>query len=220
MSVQLNPNEILTFRRPLTRTSKEVLTINNPTDQDVAFKVKTTAPKLYCVRPNSGLVPAGEALEVQVMLQPFKEEPPMDQKCKDKFLVQTVALVGELKSLPVSDIWPHVEANAKNLIQQVKLRCSYVNGDGQEISSTINHSVSDSTLASTKETEIDTKETDELTKLRLELDAYKNELEALRSRAPDTLVESSVSKQNGIPLPVVVLVALVAIFLSYLVFRQ
>ena len=30
-----------------------------------AFKVKTTAPKKYCVRPNTGYVKAGETIDVQ-----------------------------------------------------------------------------------------------------------------------------------------------------------
>ncbi|KAI9304101.1 PapD-like protein [Cunninghamella echinulata] len=92
MSVQIEPSEVLSFKRPLTRATKETLTIRNTSDQDIAFKVKTTAPKLYCVRPNS------------VMLQPFKEEPPAGTKCKDKFLVQTVSLVGELKAMELQDI--------------------------------------------------------------------------------------------------------------------
>jgi hypothetical protein len=50
---------------PLTRTTKETLNITNPNSHDIAFKVKTTAPKLYCVRPNAGVVPAGQSLEVQ-----------------------------------------------------------------------------------------------------------------------------------------------------------
>jgi hypothetical protein len=49
---------------PFTRTSREVLKLRNPSDEEVAFKVKTTAPKLYCVRPNAGVVPAGGSVEV------------------------------------------------------------------------------------------------------------------------------------------------------------
>jgi hypothetical protein len=38
------------------------------------------------------------------MLQPFKEEPPLDQKCKDKFLVQTVPMEYDWKSLELADL--------------------------------------------------------------------------------------------------------------------
>ena len=32
------------------------LKLKNPTNNTVIFKVKTTAPKQYCVRPNSGVI--------------------------------------------------------------------------------------------------------------------------------------------------------------------
>lgn len=30
--------------------------LSNPTDKNILFKIKTTAPKKYCVRPNSGVI--------------------------------------------------------------------------------------------------------------------------------------------------------------------
>jgi len=30
--------------------------LKNPSDKKVCFKIKTTAPKRYCVKPNSGVV--------------------------------------------------------------------------------------------------------------------------------------------------------------------
>lgn len=40
------------------------LKLTNPTDKNVCFKVKTTAPKRYCVRPNSGFVEPHGVVEV------------------------------------------------------------------------------------------------------------------------------------------------------------
>jgi len=50
---------------PLTQMVKRSILIHNPHPHPVAFKVKTTAPKQYCVRPNSGRVESGENVEVQ-----------------------------------------------------------------------------------------------------------------------------------------------------------
>jgi len=50
---------------PLTRVVKQNLTIENPHDKAVAFKVKPTAPKLYCVRPNSDVIPPNSSIDVQ-----------------------------------------------------------------------------------------------------------------------------------------------------------
>lgn len=40
------------------------LKLSNPTDRNVCFKVKTTAPRRYCVRPNSGIIDAGTSINV------------------------------------------------------------------------------------------------------------------------------------------------------------
>ena len=45
---------------PFTEVVTSTLKLKNPTKDSVIFKVKTTAPKQYCVRPNSGLLKAKE----------------------------------------------------------------------------------------------------------------------------------------------------------------
>ncbi len=42
--------------------------LHNPTDKKVCFKVKTTAPKKYCVRPNSGIIQPQDSVSVAGML--------------------------------------------------------------------------------------------------------------------------------------------------------
>ncbi|GAX85360.1 hypothetical protein CEUSTIGMA_g12777.t1 [Chlamydomonas eustigma] len=61
-------------------------------DNRVAFKIKTTAPKKYVVRPSSGVTDAKTSASVQVIMQAQKEYPPDFQNCKDKFMVQTIVL--------------------------------------------------------------------------------------------------------------------------------
>lgn len=56
--VTLNPHTTLGFYRPLTETVKRTLIVGNPNKAPVAFKIKTTAPKLYCVKPNCGRIGA------------------------------------------------------------------------------------------------------------------------------------------------------------------
>jgi hypothetical protein len=43
----------------------QLLRLRNPGVDPIAFKVKTTAPKQYCVRPNAGRIEPGEEVEVQ-----------------------------------------------------------------------------------------------------------------------------------------------------------
>ncbi|XP_024044992.1 vesicle-associated protein 2-1 isoform X2 [Citrus clementina] len=64
------------------------LKVINNTEHHVAFKVKTTSPKKYFVRPNTGVVQPWDSCIIRVTLQAQRESPP-DMQCKDKFLLQS-----------------------------------------------------------------------------------------------------------------------------------
>lgn len=84
----LDPSSDLRFRGPFTDVVTTNLKLRNPSDRRVCFKVKTTAPRRYCVRPNSGLIDPGATVTISVMLQPFDYDP--NEKSKHKFMVQTI----------------------------------------------------------------------------------------------------------------------------------
>ncbi|KAG8456185.1 hypothetical protein GDO86_002109 [Hymenochirus boettgeri] len=62
--LQLEPQHELKFRGPFTDVVTTNLKLSNPTDKNVCFKVKTTAPRRYCVRPNSGVIDSGSSINV------------------------------------------------------------------------------------------------------------------------------------------------------------
>ncbi|WRT63451.1 uncharacterized protein IL334_000356 [Kwoniella shivajii] len=126
MSVELSPANQLGFPRPLTTLTKKSLYIHNPNPHPVAFKVKTTAPKQYCVRPNSGRVETGETVEVQVLLQPLQQEPPPHAKCKDKFLVQSAYITPDEEMHTLGEMWAQTEKTNKSAIQEQKIKVVYV----------------------------------------------------------------------------------------------
>ncbi|EME44799.1 hypothetical protein DOTSEDRAFT_152837 [Dothistroma septosporum NZE10] len=130
MSVDLTPAE-LGFKRPFTHEVSQVLRLSNPNHEAVAFKVKTTAPKQYCVRPNSGRIEPGQHVEVQVLLQAMKEDPPPDARCRDKFLVQSVAISPENDTPNVTQVWASIEQTDKSSIQEKKIRVNFLPADGQ-----------------------------------------------------------------------------------------
>lgn len=131
MSVHLIPNNALGFNRPFTQLVKKTLTITNNNALPVAFKVKTTAPKLYCVRPNSGRIEPGESVEVSVMLQPMKEEPLLSIKCKDKFLIQSTLITPEKETKDLQDIWNVAGGTGEEWkVHQHKLRVVYLPAEG------------------------------------------------------------------------------------------
>ncbi|KAI2668035.1 Vesicle-associated membrane protein-associated protein A [Labeo rohita] len=73
---------ICDMRGPFTDVVTSYLKLKNPSDKKVCFKVKTTAPRRYCVRPNSGIIDPGATLAISVMLQPFDYDP--NEKSKHK----------------------------------------------------------------------------------------------------------------------------------------
>ena len=62
--LEIAPKGELKFAGPYTEVVESTLTLRNPTARQVAFKVKTTAPKQYCVRPNSGFIDGGDTRSI------------------------------------------------------------------------------------------------------------------------------------------------------------
>ncbi|KAK9927549.1 hypothetical protein M0R45_024730 [Rubus argutus] len=99
------------------------LQLSNKTDSYVAFKVKTTNPKKYCVRPNTGIVLPRSTCDVIVTMQAQKEAP-LDMQCKDKFLLQSVKTNDGAST---KDITPEVfNKEAGHVVEECKLRVVYV----------------------------------------------------------------------------------------------
>ncbi|KAK3121061.1 hypothetical protein QOZ80_8BG0645430 [Eleusine coracana subsp. coracana] len=97
--------------------------LSNLSDDYIAFKVKTTSPKKYSVRPNTGVVSPRSTCDVLVTMQAQREAPP-DMQCKDKFLVQSVVAPA---GATVKDITGEMFAKESgNKMEEVKLRVTYV----------------------------------------------------------------------------------------------
>ena len=79
--------------------------------------------------PKNYNIETGGDVEVQVLLQAMKEDPPPDARCRDKFLVQSVAVKSDLDVGNVSQIWSNIEQNAKSSIQEKKIRVSFLPAD-------------------------------------------------------------------------------------------
>ncbi|KZV47339.1 vesicle-associated protein 1-2-like [Dorcoceras hygrometricum] len=97
--------------------------LSNNSDRHVAFKVKTTNPTKYCVRPNTGVVVPHSASDVTVTMQAQKEAPP-DMQCRDKFLLQSV-VVGT--GITAKGITPEMfNKESGNQVEECKLKVSYI----------------------------------------------------------------------------------------------
>lgn len=116
----LEPATELKFRGPFTHTVTSDLVIKNPSNNLICFKVKTTAPKQYCVRPNGGFIEPGAEVKVQVILQPFTYDP--NEKNRHKFLVQSIVCPAGSSPDDQDRLWK--EAGTDQLMD-AKLRCVF-----------------------------------------------------------------------------------------------
>ncbi|CAK9184984.1 unnamed protein product [Ilex paraguariensis] len=120
--ISVHPDE-LKFQFELEKQSYCDLKVVNNTENHVAFKVKTTSPKKYFVRPNTSVIQPWDSCVIRVTLQAQQEYPP-DMQCKDKFLIQstTVPPHTDVDELP-QDIFTK---DSGRTIEECKLRVVYI----------------------------------------------------------------------------------------------
>ncbi|XP_017787845.1 PREDICTED: vesicle-associated membrane protein-associated protein B isoform X2 [Habropoda laboriosa] len=118
----IEPRGELRFRGPFTEiATTSHIKLTNPTNHYIYFKVKTTAPRRYCVRPNAGCVRPGTSIQISVTLQPTDYDPA--EKNKHKFMVQAIVNDKAWDSLPF-DVW---EGTDPEEIMESKLKCVFEN---------------------------------------------------------------------------------------------
>nr|GLL28093.1 vesicle-associated protein 1-2-like [Ipomoea trifida] len=190
----------------------------NKTDSHAAFKVKTTNPRKYTVRPNSGVVPPRSRCNVTVTMQP-QSEAPLDMQCKDKFLIQCVSTHPGVTPKDISQETFNKEVG-KN-VQECKLKVVYVSPprppspvpeEPEEV-----HSPRASRTEMVNQDE-NSAPRDQIVKLMEERDAIIQQNGKLR-RELEYLRRGGSQKHAGVPLLYVLLIGLIGILMGYL-FRK
>ncbi|KAG2218514.1 hypothetical protein INT45_004116 [Circinella minor] len=125
MTLIIDPEHILPFERPLSRVIKQNIILRNSSNQVLAFKVKTTSPQIYSVRPNVGFIEPLGTVQILVNRQAEQNAP---QECKDKFLILSTPLNDpNIKSTEeIHAMWTSMEIHNKKSISQAKLKCQFV----------------------------------------------------------------------------------------------
>lgn len=115
----------------------------------MAFKVKTTAPKLYCVRPNASIVAPGESVKISLILQGFSQPLAKDYKCKDKFLIVSLPCPGLDDASKVSESWSQLESKYKEQLLQKKLKVNFIITNDDDDDDKDESQINDTTYANT-----------------------------------------------------------------------
>ncbi|XP_062222587.1 vesicle-associated protein 2-1-like [Phragmites australis] len=134
--ISVYPEE-LTFLLELDKPCYCNLKVVNNSEHHVAFKVKTTSPRKYFVRPNASIVQPWDSCTITITLQAQKEYPP-EMQCKDKFLIQSTKVVA---STDMDEIPPDTfNKEVDKVIEEMKLKVVYTIPSGGSDDSSVTSS--------------------------------------------------------------------------------
>uniref|UniRef100_A0A182KBJ3 MSP domain-containing protein n=1 Tax=Anopheles christyi TaxID=43041 RepID=A0A182KBJ3_9DIPT len=119
--LRIKPQNIITF----SRTGNELVgtvEITNVDTKDVSYKVKTTAPEKFRVRPSTGILPPSASVTINVMLQHGQQIHTIN---REKFLVMCIGLTNEISSSPqeLTELWKNISAKSAS-VEQHRLKCA------------------------------------------------------------------------------------------------
>ena len=102
---------------------KATLELSNILDSNLAYKIKTTAPKLFVVKPIQGILAAGRTVTVEILLQ-LKELGNVNEVHKHKFMVQaTPCDLQASETFKLTKLWEEKAASKdKTNLQQMILK--------------------------------------------------------------------------------------------------
>jgi len=170
-NMKINPS-VLHFPPPFdNRVITNILKLQNVSEKFIAFKVKTTRPHRYSVKPHIGLIKPGEKVEVLVRFN-HQKDPIKDTKERDKFQVESINL-----DIAPPDVANLFKTTPQDQIIKEKLKCRFA---------AITSPKTVTTTDSSGNTSISTAEGGELTGVA-----------AIAAEGGDGSVSSDISAQSG-----------------------
>ncbi|XP_063684794.1 motile sperm domain-containing protein 2-like isoform X1 [Bolinopsis microptera] len=118
--LQVTPHDTLTFsvQQSNAESLPQAIKMVNNREVQVAYKVKTTAPEHYRVKPTVGIIEPGQECEVSVQLTPGSAV----TASRDRFLVQCTEITSPFKG-DITEYWRSVE---QGKVTEHRLRCKVV----------------------------------------------------------------------------------------------
>ncbi|XP_046842246.1 vesicle-associated membrane protein-associated protein A-like isoform X2 [Xenia sp. Carnegie-2017] len=215
--LEIDPAHELHFKGPFNKAVNCNIVLRNPTEKRVCFKVKTTAPKKYCVRPNSGIIDPRSKVSVAVMLQPFDFD--VKEKSRHKFMVQSIIILENTDNM--DNIWKEAKPDQ---IMDSKLKCIFDPADDEtsenepteknEFASTLNNMEQSSENEASKVEEVVVNESPSSPK---EADIrQRSKPNKIITSSPEEIVHNLQSAANEYQLPPVVYL-IVAVILGFII---
>ncbi|XP_053991500.1 uncharacterized protein LOC128883312 [Hylaeus volcanicus] len=117
--MRVTPTQTLNFSLDDFLKYSSKVTLYNISTTPIAFKIKTTAPKNYLVRPSAGILLARESKKIDLLLEKHGDD--LDNSM-DRFLIQAVPVDTEIKTL-TKEFWTDIP---KEIIQHHRLNVSFI----------------------------------------------------------------------------------------------
>jgi DNA-directed RNA polymerase I, II, and III subunit RPABC2 len=106
-----------------------MLKVKNSSPAAVAFKVKTTAPKNYLVKPSAGAIAPGGSMDIKITLNKQTSDPSSNN---DRFLVQAVK--SDSGKELTKEEWQAVD---KSAVQELRLHVVFTAGASASVVSSV-----------------------------------------------------------------------------------
>jgi len=204
--ISIQPDE-LKFLFELEKQSYCDLKVANKTEHYVAFKVKTTSPKKYFVRPNTGVIQPWDSCIIRVTLQAQREFP-LDMQCKDKFLLQSTIVPPhtDVDELPQDTF----TKDSGKTLTECKLKVSYISSSTPQRSSESGATNGDGNGSET----ISAKKT--IQRLKEERDAAVKQTQQLQHELDVVRRGNQRNSENGLSLKLAALVGLIGLIIGFI----
>lgn len=121
--LRLVPNDVIVFKHENDEISCQ-FTITNMDESAISFKIRTTAPEKFRVRPSSGILTSGASQTVLIVVQPGILSRTLS---KDRFLVMSIQIPKtDLTPKELSEIW---QASTGSKTDEYRLKCQFPDKD-------------------------------------------------------------------------------------------
>jgi len=117
--LNITPSDSLEFVvMDFQKETLDIINLKNVTEDVVTYKVKTTAPEKYRVRPSTGLIQPGAAVDVNVYLPPG-----MHSTNRDKFLIMSLVVADSESERGINELNELWKSASKDDIVEHRIRC-------------------------------------------------------------------------------------------------
>ncbi|XP_045525779.1 motile sperm domain-containing protein 2-like [Pieris brassicae] len=117
--LKIQPSTLIVFKNENDDITGQ-FTITNNDPSVISFKIRTTSPEKFRVRPSSGVLAVGASQTVMIVVQPGFQ---LKNVSKDMFLVMCMQVPKtDLSQKELSEIWQN---NSGNKVDEYRLKCQF-----------------------------------------------------------------------------------------------